>query len=185
MRVAVSIIVFAMLAILGVPPANASSITCHAFRYTLWQAIGAAGDKVARPNLETLEYRRPDGTLERYAMKGIVGLDGQLRCAAGDVIEAFDVAASVTPNQGPLIIYRLTRLAAAAVCAVAPADSSACMSTAQDTAERAIKEYSAAFVRGEPDPSGFYKVKIKTGYELEFDASAGQLSFILTPDLNP
>src|SRR4051812_25068572 len=80
-----------MLLILGASNANAGT-TCEAFAESLWHAIEKDGTRVALPNLEGLAYRRTDGSLSRYEMKGIVGLTGDLRCKGGldDDIEAFE-----------------------------------------------------------------------------------------------
>jgi hypothetical protein len=93
-------------------------MTCEAFRSALWRAISDAGDKVAQPRLDHLGYARPDGRFHRYDMAGIVGLEGILRCAEKDKLEAFCATAKVDASDTTLRLYRLSALGSATICAV-------------------------------------------------------------------
>jgi hypothetical protein len=162
----------------------ADAMTCETFRKELWKAIDAAGDKVAQPRLDHLAYGRPDGTMKRYEMTGIVGIEGSLRCAGNDKLEAFGATAKVGTDDGALRLYRLTALGAATICAVAPAKKPvACKRLADKLSKAAVKGFVRATVRGEEDPSDFRKEDIGNGYGIEFDAREGELSFDLAPPL--
>lgn len=165
-------------------PAAAAPMTCEAFRTALWRAISDAGDKVAQPRLDHLAYARPDGSFHRYDMEGIVGLDGVLRCAENDKLEAFGATAKVRGSDDILPVYRLTTLGSATVCAVAPTMKPvACKRIVDRLAQVVTKGFARAVVRGDEDPSDFRKEDIGNGYGIEFDAREGELSFDLVPPI--
>jgi hypothetical protein len=164
--------------------ATATPMTCERFRNALVEAIEAGGSHVATPRLDAVAFRHDDGSLVRYDMKGIAALDGSLRCAASDKIEGFDVGVEVTSDEGAIRIYRLTALAAAAVCSVAPTMTpAACKALVDRLSRKATKGFASAYVRGEEMPSDFAKEKLPNGYEIEFDAAPGDLSFIVSPSV--
>jgi hypothetical protein len=155
-------------------------MTCDTFRNELWKAIDAAGNKVAQPRTDHLAYQSPDGMLRRYDVASIVGLEGNLRCAENDKLEAFGATVKVGADDGALRVYRLTALGAATICAVAPAKKLvACRRLADKLSKAAVEGFVRATVRGEEDPSDFTREDIGNGYGIEFDAREGELSFDL------
>lgn len=165
-------------------PAAAATMSCDTFRNELWRAISDAGDKVALPRLDHLAYARPDGTMKRYEMAGIVGLEGNLRCVENDKLEAFGVTTKVEGRDATVRLYRLSALGAATICAAASAmKAAACQRLTDKLAQAAVKGFARATVRGEEDPSDFTKEDIGNGYGIEFDAREGELSFDLVPPL--
>lgn len=166
-------------------PYAANAMTCKEFGRALWNAIHDDGDKVALPNLENVAYRRPDGTFVRYSVTGIVGLDGSLRCENHDEFEAFDVGTNIPDDktEAALRILRLQNLAAAAICAVTipRPKAHACSTVSLVTAGAVIDAYGVARVRGEVGPAGTKKAILKGGFEANFDAIDGRLSFLLVP----
>jgi hypothetical protein len=164
--------------------AMAAPMTCGRFRDALLESIEAGGNRVAAPRLDDVAFRRDDGSLVRYDMKGIAALDGSLRCAAGDKIEGFDAGVEVTSDEGAIRIYRLTALAAAAACSVAPQMTpTECKTLVGRLSAKATKGFASAYVRGEEMPSDFAKEKLPNGYEIEFNAAPGDLSFIMAPSV--
>jgi hypothetical protein len=178
--------IFGMLVIAGLfgnaSIALAASMTCESFRHQLSAAIDRAGDRVAQPRLDELAYQRPDGTLRRYRMTGIANLEGNLRCAESDKLEAFGATVKVDASDGALRVHRLIELGSATICAVAPTKKpAACKRLADKLANTAVKGFARAVVRGEESPSDFTKEDIGNGYGIEFDAREGELSFDLVP----
>jgi hypothetical protein len=79
-------------------------MTCDAFCGALWRVIAAGGDMIPRPHLDHLAYARLDGTMKRYEMAGVIGLEGNLRCAANDKLEAFGATARLVPQMVPFVL---------------------------------------------------------------------------------
>jgi hypothetical protein len=117
-------------------------------------------------------------------MAGIVGVEGILRCAENDKLEAFGATSRVRGSDDILSVYRLTTLGSATVCAVAPTmKPAACKRIVDRLAQVVTKGFARAVARGEEDPSDFKKEDIGNGYAIEFDAREGELSFDLVPPL--
>jgi hypothetical protein len=155
-------------------------MTCDAFKTALWGAIDNAGNRVATPDLETVGYAADD--VVRIDMKGIVGLDGSLRCRKTLGMESFDAATDITEDEGTIRMIRIEALAAATICAVESAmKAEGCKRMAAQLAGQAVNAYKRSYVRGETDPMGDSDRKdFANGYVIQFNAVPGNMAFTLT-----
>lgn len=160
--------------------AVADQLSCPDFRLALWRAIDDAGNHVAKPDLETLAFKRDDGTFSRYTLRGVVDLDGNLGCGRTEEMQYFEASASVDPDHhGALAIMRVREMASAACAAAAGISPLKCKTAVSKLSTSAISDYAKSFARGEPDPSAFTDEHLSPVADLEFYAAAGELRFRL------
>lgn len=161
----------------------ADAFTCTQFRDAVARVILSASDPpVAMPQMDQPAYRRPDGTMTRYAMTGIVGLTGNLECGKTDAMAKFDAYAEVASGgQGMLNIHRLTALAAVASCAILGRQNHKdCSALVSSGLKATVKDFAKQDVRGEPSPFSSLEKPLKPGYAIEFTAMPGRASFLIS-----
>lgn len=161
--------------------AAAAPITCAQFNEALARSIEDQGRRVATPDLSKPAYKRPDGTMIRYDMSGIVGMTGSIECHENDRLWMISVETALKSTEATIRVLRFHWLLAASICAVEHSTKVACDAKANAMIKNAVNEFSKAQLRGEPEPSSFQKITVKGDVNIEVDVDPGRLSFSITP----
>ena len=173
-------VVVALAAALAATCARATGLTCDDFKMRWLQAVEDDGDRVARPELDTVAYRREDGTLTRYDLKGIVGLRGAIICETPDYVSSADITVEIeTAGEESLLkVERLHNLAAALVCAISrDMRPKACHVAADRLIAGAVADFNEARVKGDPNPLSERDAEPRNDYQVGATANFGMLSF--------